>query len=91
MGLISLSVSLFLLMDAIGNVPIFLSVLKELEPNRQRKIIFRELVIALLPVADAPKTMLIAASSLSLCTNTRPSSGILLDMYAATSFCGVIG
>lgn len=47
MGLFSLAVSLFLLMDAIGNVPIFLSVLKELEPDRQRKIIFRELVIAL--------------------------------------------
>jgi len=47
MSLFSLSVSLFLLMDAIGNVPIFLSVLKELEPNRQRKIIFRELLIAL--------------------------------------------
>lgn len=40
--------SLFLLMDAIGNVPIFLSVLKELEPQRQRRVIFRELILALL-------------------------------------------
>lgn len=34
-------------MDSIGNVPIFLSVLKEIDPKRQRFIIFRELVIAL--------------------------------------------
>jgi len=39
-----------------------------------------ELVIVRLPVAAAPKTMLIAANSLSLCTNTRPSSAIRRDM-----------
>lgn len=47
MGLFSLSLSLFLLMDSIGNVPIFLSILKEIEPKRQRFIIFRELILAL--------------------------------------------
>lgn len=47
MTLFSLSASLFLLMDALGNIPIFLSVLREIEPERQRMIIFRELVIAL--------------------------------------------
>jgi len=47
MGLFSLALSLFLLMDSIGNVPIFLSILKEIEPKRQRYIIFRELSIAL--------------------------------------------
>ena len=36
-----------------------------------------EVVIALLPVAEAPNTILIAASSLSVCTKTRSSSGIL--------------
>lgn len=35
-------------MDSIGNIPIFLSVLKEIKPKRQRFIIFRELVIALI-------------------------------------------
>jgi len=39
--------SLFLLMDAIGNVPIFLAILKEIDFKRQRYIIFRELLIAL--------------------------------------------
>src|SRR5580692_8310 len=43
----SMTISLFLLMDSIGNVPIFISVLKEINPKRQRWIIFRELVIAL--------------------------------------------
>lgn len=48
MTLFALSLSLFLLMDALGNVPIFLSILKELDPKRQRKIIFRELILALI-------------------------------------------
>lgn len=37
----------FLLMDPIGNVPIFISVLKGLPPRRLNFIIFRELLIAL--------------------------------------------
>lgn len=47
MTLFSMAFSLFLLMDAVGNVPIFLSILKEIDPKRQRFIIFRELIIAL--------------------------------------------
>lgn len=47
MNVFSLSLSLFLLMDAIGNVPVFLSILKELDPKRQQFIIFRELIVAL--------------------------------------------
>jgi len=43
----SLALTLFLLMDSIGNVPIYISILKEIEPKRQRYIIFRELIIAL--------------------------------------------
>lgn len=43
----SMAISLFLLMDPIGNVPIYLSILKEIDPKRQKIIIFRELVIAL--------------------------------------------
>jgi multiple antibiotic resistance protein len=44
---ITMALSLFLLMDPLGNIPIFLSVLKQVEPKRQRWIIFRELIIAL--------------------------------------------
>lgn len=34
-------------MDSIGNVPIFISLLKDLPPKRQRIVILRELIIAL--------------------------------------------
>ncbi len=40
--------SLFLLMDSIGNIPFYISFLKGVQPRRQRYIIFREMVIALL-------------------------------------------
>jgi MarC family membrane protein len=38
---------LFLVMDPFGNIPFYLSALKNVEPERQRKIIIRELLIAL--------------------------------------------
>lgn len=47
MKLLTLAFSLFLLMDSIGNIPIFISILKEVPPKRQRIIIIRELLIAL--------------------------------------------
>ena len=46
--LLSTAFALFLLMDPIGNVPIFISLLKDIDPKRQQKIIFRELIIALI-------------------------------------------
>lgn len=46
--ILSMSLALFLLMDPIGNVPIFIAFLKNIPPKRQRKIILRELIFALL-------------------------------------------
>ncbi len=46
--MISATVLLFLIMDPLGNLPIFMSVLKHLEPKRRRVIVIRELLIALL-------------------------------------------
>ncbi len=43
----AISLSLFLLMDPIGNVPIYISILKNLPNKRQRYIIVREKLIAL--------------------------------------------
>lgn len=43
----SLSVSLFLLMDPIGNVPLYVTILKKLPPRKQVMIIIRELIIAI--------------------------------------------
>ncbi len=48
MKMFSMAFALFLLMDPIGNVPVFIAVLKDIKPRRQRKIIMRELLIALL-------------------------------------------
>jgi multiple antibiotic resistance protein len=47
LSLFSVSLSLFLLMDPIGNIPFFVSYLKGFEPAKARYIIFREKVIAL--------------------------------------------
>ena len=40
-------ITLALVMDPIGNVPLFLSVLKDVSPERRTRIILRELAIAL--------------------------------------------
>ncbi|MCV2885647.1 YhgN family NAAT transporter [Aestuariibacter sp. AA17] len=43
----SAAVTLFLIMDPLGNLPVFLSVLKKIEPKRRRIILARELVFSL--------------------------------------------
>lgn len=48
MSLLAMTFSLFLLMDSVGNVPLFISILKGIPQKRQIVIIFRELLIALL-------------------------------------------
>jgi multiple antibiotic resistance protein len=47
MDTVSASITLLLVMDPVGNVPIFLSVLKDVDPKRRQWVIFRELLIAL--------------------------------------------
>lgn len=51
MSLYTAAITLFLVLDPIGNIPIFLSVLGDLDAQRRRKIIVRETVIALLILA----------------------------------------
>ena len=41
-------ITLVFVMDPLGNVPIFLSVLKDVDPRRRQWVIFRELLIALI-------------------------------------------
>ena len=48
METISAALLLFLIMDPIGNIPVFLSLLKPLPKRRQRIVLIRELIIALL-------------------------------------------
>lgn len=45
--MISIAFTLFLLMDSIGNIPLYITFLKGLNPHRQRVVICRELFIAL--------------------------------------------
>ncbi len=45
--ILSSATVLFLVMDPLGNIPLFLSLLKHLEPRRRRQILVRELLIAL--------------------------------------------
>ena len=47
MTLLSAAVLLFFVMDPLGNVPMFLTALRHVEPRRQRHVIVRELLIAL--------------------------------------------
>ncbi|RPJ60055.1 MAG: NAAT family transporter [Acidobacteria bacterium] len=48
MKIVSAAFLLFLVMDPVGNVPVFLTTLKQVEPRRRRKVVLRELLIALL-------------------------------------------
>ena len=50
-----------------------------------------EEVMARMPEAAAPYTMLMAASSLSAWTKTLPCSGMCRDIYSGTSLWGVMG
>jgi multiple antibiotic resistance protein len=46
MKIFSAVVTLFLIMDPLGNIPVFLSVLKNVAPERRTKILVRELLLA---------------------------------------------
>jgi multiple antibiotic resistance protein len=47
MKILAMAFSLFLLMDSIGNIPLFISILKDIPRKRQGQIILREMLIAL--------------------------------------------
>ncbi len=48
MTLLSATILLFFVMDPLGNIPLFITALKNVPPERQRFVIVRELFIALL-------------------------------------------
>lgn len=45
--LINITILLFIILDPLGNVPFFVSILKNFQPQEQRKIIIREMFISL--------------------------------------------
>ena len=46
MDIPSAVITLFLIMDPLGNVPLFLSVLKNVRPERRRRVLLREILFA---------------------------------------------
>jgi len=44
----SAAITLFLIMDPLGNLPVFMSVLKTIEPKRRRLVLVRELLFSLI-------------------------------------------
>lgn len=48
MTLYSAIITLILIMDPLGNIPLFLSILKSVEPKKRKRIILRESFIALI-------------------------------------------
>ena len=46
-NILYISFALFLLMDPLGNVPLFMTILKDFSQKKQKKIILRELLLAL--------------------------------------------
>jgi MarC family membrane protein len=47
MSTVSAGLLLFLIMDPLGNIPLFLSLLRNVRPERRRLVLVRELIIAL--------------------------------------------
>lgn len=47
MSTVSAGILLFLIMDPLGNIPVFLGLLKGVAPERRRRVLLRELLIAL--------------------------------------------
>lgn len=47
MDTIAVALTLFLIIDPLGNIPIFMSVLSQVDPSRRKRIIARELLISL--------------------------------------------
>lgn len=47
MTLFSAALTLFLVMDSLGNIPLFISVLRNVDDSRRRTVILREMFIAL--------------------------------------------
>jgi multiple antibiotic resistance protein len=76
-------VTLFLVMDPLGNVPVFLSVLKAVDPERRRAVLLRELAFAYLVLL----AFLFAGSSLLRFLGLQPEAvsiagGIVLFLIA---------
>lgn len=74
---------LFLVMDPLGNIPLFLSALREVDPSRRRRVILREALFALVVLVAF---LLLGANILELLHISEPaltvSGGVILLLIA---------
>jgi multiple antibiotic resistance protein len=47
MDILSIALTLFLIMDPFGNIPVFMPILEKVPPERRRRVLVRELLLAL--------------------------------------------
>ncbi|MGP4123754.1 MAG: YhgN family NAAT transporter [Sodalis sp. (in: enterobacteria)] len=81
--MISATVLLFLIMDPLGNLPIFMSVLKHFDLKRRRVIVIREMLIALLLMLIFLFAGEYILSFLNLRTETVSISGGIILFFIA--------
>lgn len=81
--ILPISFAFFLLMDSLGNVPLFLAMLKDFPPRKRSQIILRELLIALLVIVAFYFLGDIFLDSLSIRQHTiLMAGGIILFLIA---------
>lgn len=83
MDILSAVVTLFLIMDPLGNIPPFLSVLKTVKPERRRRVLVREIAFAYLVLLACLFVGRIALQVLGLNEETiSVAGGIVLFLIA---------
>lgn len=83
MSLFNITVTLFLIMDPVGNLSSYISMVKELDPKRQKWIVFREMLIALVVMLFFNYLGEYIFNFLDLSeTTVRLSSGVILFLIA---------
>ena len=73
MSVISAAILLFVVMDPFGNMPLFVSVLETLPPERRKRVLARELMIALVLLVAC---LFVGPYFLSMLHISAPSLGI---------------
>ena len=83
MDIISVTITLFLVMDPFGNIPIFLSILERVPLERRRNVLVRELLLALVVIVGC---ILLGKSVMSILGLRREAvsiaGGIVLFLIA---------
>jgi len=83
MDTLAVAFTLFLIIDPLGNIPIFMSVLKPVDSVRRRKILFRELLISLALMLGFLWAGPVALRALNLSPEAVAISGGLILMIIA--------